>query len=274
MDDVSPASRWLAFAMNSPDSTTSSDRTSQAADNRGSTNPRSVSVVVPTRNRSAALRRLLDSLERLEGTAPVDVIVVLGPSSDSTRDLVEGWEGRSHRFEPRVVRQTGGSGPGHARNLGLAEASGEIVAFTDDDCIVDPHWLEYLPRSISSEHRIVGVGGRVLPLNGDWISRYYTYYRILEPPPTLQYLVTANCAIIRRDALRVGGFDEQIPTPGGEDVALSIKLQLDGGRFKFEDRAIVTHEYRASIRDLVRTFINYGRGCREATDRLLRGGAT
>lgn len=245
---------------------------SNAAPGRVRGSQRTVSIVVPTRNRSTALNRLLDSIDKLAGIPPLEVIVVLGPSSDTSGELVEDWGQRDHSFQPRVVYQSGGSGPGHARNKGLEEARGEIVAFTDDDCIVDSHWLDYLPCSISLENRVVGVGGRVLPLRGDWISRYYTYYRILEPPQTLQYLVTANCAISRHDALRVGGFDERIPTPGGEDIALSIRLQLVGGRFAFEERALVTHEYRGNVSDFVRTFKNYGRGCREATDRLLREG--
>jgi glycosyltransferase involved in cell wall biosynthesis len=235
------------------------------------TDGETVSIVIPTRNRRVYLARLLHSIDELSGRQPLDVVVVLGPSSDGSADLLRDWGQASHRFETRVVHQEKGLGPGAARNLGLSKAQGNLVAFTDDDCIVHQEWLEYLPRSISLRNRVVGVGGRVLPLRGDWISRYYTYYRILEPPLTMQYLVTANCAVVRQEALRVGGFDGRIPTPGGEDIALSIKLQLAGWRFSFEPQAVVTHEFRCHIGDFVRTFRNYGRGCREATDRLMRG---
>jgi mycofactocin glycosyltransferase len=234
----------------------------------GSETKGSLSVVIPSKDRVGPLARVLRSLDDLVGRIPEEVLVVLAPSSDDSPRLLEHWKRESHRFEARVIFQEKASGPGQARNLGLVEARGESVAFTDDDCIVDPHWLEHLPRRISPEKGVVGTGGRVLPLRGDWISRYYTYYRILEPPPSLLYLVTANCAFLRQVALRVGGFDGRIPTPGGEDVALSIRLQLAGWRFEYEPLAVVTHEFRSNIPDFIRTFRNYGKGCREATDRI------
>jgi GT2 family glycosyltransferase len=93
-----------------------------------------------------------------------------------------------------------------------------------------------------------------------------TYHRILEPPSSLSYLVTANC-IYRRAALsRVGGFNEVVKTAGGEDPGLSFALGDLGYQFAFEPGAVVRHKYRESFRDFARTFFRYGRGCRLVVD--------
>jgi GT2 family glycosyltransferase len=149
----------------------------------------------------------------------------------------------------------------------MSAAISEIVAFADDDCVVTEDWLRHLVPPIDRARGIIGCGGRVLPTAQDWISRYYAYYRVLEPPPSLLYLVTANCAYERNAALAVGGFDSAIPTPGGEDVALSIRLRRAGWQFAFAPDALVLHEFRPDIVDFARTFCNYGRGCRQVTDR-------
>lgn len=224
--------------------------------------------MIPTRNRRIRLERLLGSVDRLRGLRPDEVVVVDGRSRDSTPEFLREWGAAPHSFDPVIVSQTDGTGPGHGRNLGMESTSADIVAFADDDCIVDPNWLGSLVSPIDTSRRIVGAGGRVLPTDIDWISRYYAYYRILEPPPSMLYLVTANCAYSRREALAVGGFDGSIPTPGGEDVALSIRLRRAGWTFKYVPDALVRHEFRPDVLDFLRTFRNYGRGCRQATDRI------
>jgi len=118
-----------------------------------------------------------------------------------------------------------------------------------------------------TEGQILGVGGRVLPRESDLLSRYYTFHRILEPPKSLLYLVSANCCYDRHAILSVGGFDEEVRRPGGEDVGISFKLSKAGYRFAFAEDAIVYHDYRNNLLDFVRTFRNYGIGCRQVTDK-------
>jgi len=174
---------------------------------------------------------------------------------------------RSHGFGARVVRQQSAAGPAQARNLGIAEAEGDVIALTDDDCQVHPQWLENLSRKMYADSRTLGVGGRVLPFETDLLSRYYTFHRILEPPKSLLYLVSANCCYDRRAMLAVGGFDEEVRRPGGEDVGISFKLCKAGCRFAFAEDAIVYHEYRNNLLDFLRTFRNYGIGCRQVTEK-------
>jgi glycosyltransferase involved in cell wall biosynthesis len=214
--------------------------------------PPSVSVVIPTYNRAASLERCLRALPE-----DVEVVIVDDGSTDSTGSV----PARVRHPRLRYLRKENG-GPASARNLGIRNSSGSLVAFTDDDCLPSPGWARSLATRLHQEPSdVAGVGGRVLPLRRGLIGRYSTFHRILEPPSSCSYLVTANC-IYRREALeRVGGFDESIRRPGGEDPDLAFRVRAHGYRLVFEPTAVVRHEYRENPFDFVRTFYRYGRGC-------------
>jgi len=228
----------------------------------------SISVVVPTHDRPMKLARLLRTFDDLS-VKPDQITVVSDSTVADSRDPLKKWESAPHDFHAAVLKQESGKGPANARNLGTKASSGEIVAFTDDDCITHPDWVLNLSKSINRHDKIIGVGGKVLPIRDDMISRYYSYYKILEPPSSLDYLVSANCCYFRDEVLDVGGFEEDIRKPGGEDVGLSFKLARKGWRFDKAEDAIIFHDYRSSVRDLGRTFWNYGQGCRRVTARYL-----
>lgn len=214
--------------------------------------PSYVSVIIPTHNRARSLLRCLSALPKT-----VEVIVVDDGSTDGTAEAV------SQISHPHLgyVRQDNG-GPASARNAGMMVASGRYVVFTDDDCVpLEPWPWPLIQRLEREDSRVAGAGGRVLPLRQGVFSRYYTFHRILEPPGSCSYLVTANCAY-RRDVLQeVGGFDIAIRHPGGEDPGLSMKVRAKGYGLVFEPAAVVLHDYRESLLNFVRTFYRYGKGC-------------
>ncbi len=231
-----------------------------------------VSIVVPTYNRSRHLGRLLNSFDDLRGLLPREVVVVDDCSTDGTAKTLDDWKNSRHDFRAICLATKKNSGPGSARNLGMQGASGRIVAFTDDDCVVHHAWLRQLVNALDPARNVIGVGGKVFPIYRDVFSMYYTFHHILEPAPSLFYLITANCCYVRTHAVEVGGFDANIVRPGGEDVALSIKLYQRGYRFGLAEGAIVYHEYRKGFRDFYRTFRNYGSGCRSVTQEHYGGG--
>ena len=211
-----------------------------------------ISVVIPTFNRKWQVLRALKAIP-----SDVQVIVVDDGCTDGTEDVVRGMN-RSHLLY--IKRQNGG--PAAARNAGILAASGDHIAFTDDDCVPVFPWPWPLVSRLEREGRgVAGVGGRVGPLHCGVFSRYYTFHRVLEPPESCPYLVTANCAYRRDVLLQVGGFDARIRHPGGEDPGLSMKVRAKGYRLAFEPQALVLHAYRESLRDFVRTFMRYGKGC-------------
>jgi GT2 family glycosyltransferase len=104
------------------------------------------------------------------------------------------------------------------------------------------------------------VGGRVLPSGDDIYSTYYTVYRVLEPPVHINTVIGANCIFWKQPVVDAGLFDEYFIAPGGEEIALCMKLWLKGYRFGFEERAVVYHEYRKGFKNFIITFYHYGYG--------------
>ena len=230
------------------------------------------SVVIPTYGHSDQLRRLLASLEQQEQAPPYEVLVVDDCSPDDTEEVVRAWIELPHPFTKRYLRMPKNGGPAKARNAGAREARGRIVAFTDTDCVVDSAWLRKLTAGIDEDRRIVGVGGAVRPLNPEGlISRYFTEYHILEPHPYMVYLVSANCCFLREPLLHTGGFDEDIPVPGGEDIGICIELYRQGWRFAFEPEAFIQHDYRESVTNYCKTWWRYGFGCGYVSEKHLGG---
>jgi glycosyltransferase involved in cell wall biosynthesis len=211
-----------------------------------------VSIIIPTFNRKQSLVRCLKGISR-----DVEVVVVDDGSSDGTAEAIE----QADHPNLKYIRQSN-QGPAAARNAGISVASGNYIAFTDDDCVPEGTWPWPLVERIEQEgSKCGGVGGSVRPFNNNLLSRYYTFHRILEPPDSCSYLVTANC-LFRRDVLQlVGGFDSRIVHPGGEDAGLSINVRAMGYSLAFEANAVVFHDYRTGLLDFLRTFYRYGKGC-------------
>src|SRR5206468_2153732 len=110
-----------------------------------------------THNGSRTIRRCLRALSRLE-YPDLEVLVVDDGSTDETANIA-----REFRF--RLIR-TPNRGLSAARNTGIREARGQIIAYTDDDAYPDPHWLQYLAHTLTTTQH-AGVGGPNLPVPGD-----------------------------------------------------------------------------------------------------------
>jgi glycosyltransferase involved in cell wall biosynthesis len=121
-----------------------------------------ISIIVCTRNRAESLRVCLNSIELAvanNSTIEVELVVVNNGSTDATAALLQEWQ-RSASIRCRVVvaEQRGLS---HARNCGLEQATGKIIAFTDDDCTLAPDYLAQLERAYGSDVMPTVRGGRV-----------------------------------------------------------------------------------------------------------------
>ena len=100
-------------------------------------------------------------------TVPVDLswelIIVDNNSSDNTKEVIDSFLNKSSLNVKYVIEKH--RGLSHARNTGIQEASGNIIAFTDDDCIVDRYWITSISKEFHSDESIAGIGGRVLLYN-------------------------------------------------------------------------------------------------------------
>ena len=197
-----------------------------------------VSVVVPTYRRSQLLDRCLAALAAQDlDVSSFEVIVADDAASEATRCQVEGWAGRCP-VPLRYISVTTTRGPAGARNAGWRSARGEIIAFTDDDCIPDRGWLTAGVAAFAAD--VDAVTGRVVVPVPDEPTDYERNEAGLEGAR----FVTANC-FVRRAALEaVDGFDERFTAAWREDSDLHFNLLEAGRRIIMAPQAIAVHPVR------------------------------
>lgn len=213
-----------------------------------------ISVAVCTRNGSSTLRGCLEALGKQ--THPnYEVLVVDDGSTDATPEIAQ-----SFPFV-RYVRQDH-AGLSAARNRGMDEAKGDLIAYTDDDCIPDEDWLLQVCRAFDDE-RCVAAGGPNLPpppRNGTECCVAVAPgapSHVLLDDFEAEHLPGCNL-VIRKSALRaIGGFREEFVC-AGDDVDVCWRLQSHGGKLRFVPAAVVWHHRRRTVRAYLRQQRGYG----------------
>jgi glycosyltransferase involved in cell wall biosynthesis len=214
-----------------------------------------VSVVICAYNAERTLPECLDSLRRLRYPNH-EVIVIDDGSTDATRAIAERYP------EFRLVSHEN-RGLSVARNEGILAATGEIVAFTDSDCAVDPDWLTFLVHRLVSES-FAGVGGPNLPPpEDDWVPECVARSpggptHILLSDWEAEHIPGCNMAFWRRHLLEVGLFDP-IFRAAGDDVDICWRLQNAGHKIGFAAAALVWHRRRNTVRAYLNQQKGYGR---------------
>jgi glycosyltransferase involved in cell wall biosynthesis len=198
-------------------------------------NPPLIDVVVPTYNRRELLDRLIESL--LEQSYAADryrIIIVDDGSFDATPNTLRAWALRDRRIQPLRIEHAGASS---ARNHGWRDGTGEIVAFTDDDCFADRHWLSELAVAFDERPDALGIYGKTLTYNDQTTP---LTYQIIAPRPNTNYR-TCNIAYRREALIAAGGFDEK--SAYSEDAQLAAAV-LQRGPILFCPPAIIIHPPR------------------------------
>ncbi len=215
-----------------------------------------VSVVVCAYNAADTIEDNLASLEQL--TYPdYEIILVNDGSRDATGEI-----GRRH---PRVrVIDTPNAGLSAARNVGLAEATGQIVAYTDADTRVDRDWLTYLVQPFLTSD-VVGSGGpNVVPPDDPPMAQSIARApggptHVLLDDRIAEHVPGCNMAFRREALLAVGGFNP-VYLRAGDDVDVCWRLQARGWKIGFASSALVWHHHRASVTAYWRQQVGYGEG--------------
>ena len=213
-----------------------------------------VSVVVCVYNASDTLDDCLASLGRL--TYPdVEVVVVDDGSTDDTAEI-------ARRFPSARLVQTPNGGLSAARNVGLAEATGDIVAYIDGDVRVEAEWLTYLVQPLL-ESGFAGAGGpNVVPADDPWFSQCVARApggpsHVLLDDEVAEHVPGCNMAFRRDVLLTLDGFNP-IFLRAGDDVDLCWRLQARGWKIGFAPAAMVWHHHRASLWAFWRQQVGYG----------------
>jgi glycosyltransferase involved in cell wall biosynthesis len=199
-----------------------------------------VSILIPTYNRKDLLKKAIESLfNQTYPKANYEVIVVDDGSTDGTEEMLRELTEKTH-CNFRYFKQKN-RGPAAARNRGIKNAVGEIIGFTDDDCVASEIWLEKAVHCFKAE-TIAGVQGTTLPQND--FKRPFTltgsFFTIEVTEESWNY-PTCNM-FYRMDALvNVGGFKEDYIVPGPEDIDLAWRIKKQGKKIVFCEDAIVYH---------------------------------
>ena len=213
-----------------------------------------VSVVVCTHNGARTIRDCLDGLSRLD-YPDYEGIVVDDGSTDATGVI-------ARQYDCRLI-QTENRGLAHARNTGLAAATGEIIAYLDDDAYPDPDWLTYLAATFLRTG-YAGVGGPNIAPPGDGpIAECVARapggpVHVLVTDREAEHIPGCNMAFRKSCLEAIGGFDPQFST-AGDDVDVCWRLQERGWTLGFHPAAMVWHHRRNSLRAYWKQQIGYGR---------------
>lgn len=249
----------------------------------GGWSPEDVTVVIPTAGRSPMLPMLVKEL--LFGSFRPAAVVVADNDTTGGRGSLAQQLGRELGDAPLRVVTTARRGAAHARNCGAAAAETPLVAFLDDDVVVDPRWLPGLLRGFGRDDRVECVTGLIMPASLDspaqvrmqqfggfdkgTTARLFDLAAHADDHPLYPYLPGAygsgaNFAIRRDVFTEMGGFDERLgpgtTTRAGEDIDLLMRTVLAGHMLAYEPQALVLHHHRATDAELRSTMFGYGLG--------------
>ncbi len=213
-----------------------------------------ISVVVCSYNGARTIRDCLDGLARVQ-YPDMEVIVVNDGSTDATPAIAA-------EYDVRLI-STPNRGLSAARNTGMEAATGEIVAYTDDDARPDPHWPQYLAATFQAgDYAAVG-GPNIAPPGDGWIADCVANapggpVHVLLTDLVAEHVPGCNMAFRRSALLEVGGFDP-VYRAAGDDVDACWRIQEAGGVIGFSPAAMVWHHRRNSIRTYWKQQQGYGK---------------
>jgi cellulose synthase/poly-beta-1,6-N-acetylglucosamine synthase-like glycosyltransferase len=223
-----------------------------------------VSVVVGIRNEEKFIEECIESLLNLDYPQnSYEIIIVDGMSTDKTRDIVQKYPVKLLLNERKNV--------GAARNLGVKNARGDLVAFTDGDCKVHPQWLKTLVREMQdAPDDVMCFGGPNLIFDTDPIfGRVVGYAQesflgsggsAQSNNSTKKHYVASlpNCnAMYKKSAIQeVGGFDELFIV--GQDCDLNYRIGKKGNKFLYVPEAKVLHHRRGTLKSFSVRMFKYG----------------
>lgn len=213
-----------------------------------------ISVIVCTYNGSATLAACLESLQNLNHSA-YEVLLI---DDGSTEDI-----GRIACAFPQVryLRQDH-AGLSAARNLGMKEARGELLAYTDDDCIVEEDWLRHVEAGFNDPSWAACGGPNIPPTPRNSVEAVVAAApgsptHVMLNDVEAEHLPGCNLIIRKASLQAIGGFRAQYHT-AGDDVDVCWRLREAGGRLRFLPGAMVWHHRRRTLQAYLRQQRGYG----------------
>lgn len=212
-------------------------------------NPR-VTVIIPVHDDADRLVRCLAALRAQTYPGPIEIVVVDNASHQDVAAALPADPPVRLLHEPRP-------GSYRARNAGIAAATGDLLAFTDADCLPRPTWLERAVERLDSDPAIDAIGGRIEllfrdgahPTTGPEIYEVRHTFRQDRYVAEWSFSATANLVTRAAAVSRVGPFDARLRSGG--DLDWGRRLAAAGGRMVYDPDVVVEHPSRPGWRDLV-----------------------
>jgi len=201
------------------------------------------SVIIPAYNAEKTVRECIQGVLN-QTQKDFELIVVDDGSTDNTPKIVESFK------KAKLLKQQNG-GPAKARNAGAKMAKGDVLVFTDSDCVAEKNWLEGMLKPFSDKS-VVGVQGAYKTKQQSAVARFVQYeieerYDRMKRSSKLDWVGSYSAAYQKKMFLEAGGFDESFPVASGEDPALSYTM-AEKGKLVFNPKAIVYHQHPETVK--------------------------
>jgi len=201
-----------------------------------------ISVVIPAYNEQNGIEECIQSIFK-NTILPHEIIICDGMSDDNTKQIAEKLGVIVLDNKKRIASA--------GRNLGIEHASGDVVAFTDGDCIADKNWLLEINKVFENDPELIGIGGKVIPapprndIEDFWgnislrvIMSFGDNSYDVKKRTLNDAFITANCAYTRKSLLEIGGFDDWFGN-NAEDVDLSWRFLKSGAKLHYTPEVVI-----------------------------------
>ena len=200
------------------------------------------SVIIPAYNSEKTIGQCLEALSnQTAGRLDYEIIVVDDGSTDRTAEIAGKYTGI------KLLKQ-GNAGPAAARNNGAKAAQGDIILFTDADCVPDPDWINQMLLPFEKEQDLCGAKGIYKTRQKELAARfvqieYQDKYDLLRKSKYIDFIDTYSAGFKRDVFLRFQGYDTSFPVACAEDVELSFRMSNAGLKMVFNPQAVVYHTH-------------------------------
>ncbi|HXH94415.1 MAG TPA: glycosyltransferase family 2 protein [Thermoanaerobaculia bacterium] len=226
------------------------------------------SVVIPTYKRLPMLLRVLDSLEEQQDAPEFEVIVIDDGSGDDTAAVMQARRAKHYAL---TFQSQPNSGPGRARNRGVALATGRYVLFIGDDTVPEPHFLAQHARShgeAGDDPHLACLGYTGWPA-GERVTAFMDYindfglqfgYKLIRDGEIVpfNFFYTSNISIDRQ-LLGLEPFDTTFPAAAWEDIELAFRLDALGLKIRYNAQAVTRHYHPMTVDSFARRQYTVGR---------------
>ena len=222
-------------------------------------NDTTVSVIIPVRNAEKTISRCIEAIFS-QSYDPCEVIVVDGHSTDRTNQILS-------KFPVKIIYEDYGT-VGGARQVGLENAIGKYVAFTDADCMPESTWIENLVKNFTKDY--VGIGGAITNIGqGTWEksvalitntflgSANSVQGRVFKEKRIVNSISGSNSMYRKKDLLMIGGFNVALSI--NEETELNKRLTKEG-KLLYTPNAMIIHNQERGFKEFAKRMFQFGHG--------------